>query len=128
MQHGVRRLKPGDTLYLRGGIYYESVYLTQSGTAQSPIVIAAYPGELPVLDGGLREFLKSPASSWEPVEDGAPDEYASAKTYDHAADRRTNFANTVDLRKSMNLLLTNPSTTKEVKEVIDATFKTLDSG
>jgi hypothetical protein len=89
MQHGVRQLKAGDTLYLRGGIYYESVYLTQSGTAQSPIVIAAYPGELPVLDGGLREFLESPSSSWIPVEGGAPDEYASTKTYVHAADRRT---------------------------------------
>lgn len=89
MQHGVRQLKPGDTLYLREGIYYETVYLTRSGMAESPIVIAAYPGELPVLDGGLREFLESPASSWEPVEDGAPDEYASTKTYVHAADRRT---------------------------------------
>ena len=89
LQHGVRRLKPGDTLYLRGGIYYEKVYLTRSGTADSPIVIAAYPGELPVLDGGLREFLESPATSWEPVEDGVPDEYASSKTYLDAADRRT---------------------------------------
>jgi hypothetical protein len=89
MQHAVRQLKPGDTLYLRGGIYYETVYLMRSGTAQSPIVIAAYPGELPILDGGLREFLESPSSSWIPVEDGALDEYVSTKTYVHAADRRT---------------------------------------
>jgi hypothetical protein len=89
IQHGARRLKPGDTLYLRAGIYYETVYLTRSGTAESPIVIAAYPGELPVVDGGLREFLESPASSWEPVKDGVPDEYTSAKTYPDAADRRT---------------------------------------
>ena len=33
IQHGVQRLKPGDTLYLRGGIYYEKVCLTRSGTA-----------------------------------------------------------------------------------------------
>jgi hypothetical protein len=25
MQHGVRKLEPSDTLYLRGGIYYETV-------------------------------------------------------------------------------------------------------
>jgi hypothetical protein len=89
MQHGLGCLKPGDTLYLHGGVYYETVYLTQSGTAESPIVIAAYPGELPVLDGGLREFLESPATSWEPVKDGAPGEYASTKKYPDAADRRT---------------------------------------
>lgn len=89
MQHGVRRLKPGDTLYLREGNYYETVYLTQSGAEDSPIVIAAYPGELPVLDGGLREFLDSPDTSWAPVKDGAADEYVSTKTYPEAADRQT---------------------------------------
>lgn len=88
MQHGVRQLKPGDTLYLRGGVYYEKVYLTQSGTAEAPITIAAYPRELPVLDGGLRAFLESPETSWEPLEDGAPGEYVSTKRYPEAADRR----------------------------------------
>ena len=88
IQHGVHQLKPGDTLYLRGGSYYEHVFLTRSGTAESPIVIAAYPGELPVLDGGLREFLESPADSWQPAKDGAPGEYVSARTYPHAADRK----------------------------------------
>ncbi len=89
MQYGVRQLKPGDTLYLREGIYYETVYLTQSGAEDSPIVIAAYPGELPVLDGGLREFLESPDTSWAPVKDGSPGEYVSTKTYSRAADRQT---------------------------------------
>ena len=89
MQHGVRRVKPGDTLYLREGIYYEAVYLTRSGTAESPITITAYPGELPVIDGGLREFLESPDTSWEPAKDGAPDEYVSTKTYPEFADRQT---------------------------------------
>ncbi len=88
MQHAVRQLEPGDTLYLRGGTYFETVYLTQSGTAESPIVIAAYPGELPVLNGGLREFLESPAESWQPAPEGAPGEYISTKTYPEANDRR----------------------------------------
>ena len=87
MQHAVRRLKPGDALYLRGGVYHETVFLTRSGTAEAPIVIAAYPNELPVLDGGLPEFLKSPAASWQPAKDGAPGEYVSTKTYPGAADR-----------------------------------------
>src|SRR5262245_38458915 len=58
VQHGAKRLKPGETLYLRGGTYYEKLHLTRSGTAEAPIVIASYPGELAVLDGGLREFFE----------------------------------------------------------------------
>ncbi len=89
VRHGLRRLKPGDTLYLRGGVYHEKVSLTRSGTADAPIVIASYPDELAVLDGGFREFLESPATSWEPFKGGAAGEYVSTKTYPHAADRRT---------------------------------------
>ncbi len=88
MQHGIRQLKPGETLYLRGGVYHENVFLTQSGTAEAPIVITAYPNELPVLDGGLPEFLKSPATSWIPVEGGASHEYVSTRRYPNAADRQ----------------------------------------
>ena len=40
VQHGANRLRPGDTLYLRGGAYYEKVRLTRSGTAAAPIVLA----------------------------------------------------------------------------------------
>jgi hypothetical protein len=88
VQHGVQRLRPGDTLYLRGGVYHEKAYLTRSGTPEAPIVIASYPGELAILDGGLKEFLESPATSWQPFQGGAPDEFVSTKTYPHAADRR----------------------------------------
>jgi hypothetical protein len=42
---------PGDTVYLRGGTYAESVSLSTSGTAASWITFRAYPGELPILDG-----------------------------------------------------------------------------
>lgn len=86
VQHGANRLRPGDTLLLRGGVYREKVFLTRSGTAAAPVVIAAYPGELPVLDGGLAEFHDSPATAWEPGT--TPGEYVSTKTYPHAADRR----------------------------------------
>lgn len=40
------RLQPGDTLYLRGGVYYEHITLSISGTATNPITIRSYPGEL----------------------------------------------------------------------------------
>jgi hypothetical protein len=88
VQFGVTRLKTGDTLYLRGGVYHEKVSLTRSGTPEAPIVIASFPGELAVLDGGLKEFLESPATSWEPHKGGAPDEYVSTKTYPRAIDRK----------------------------------------
>ncbi len=86
--YAVRQLEPGQTLYLRGGIYYERPALTRSGTVEFPITIANYPGELPIIDGGLREFAESPATSWQPLEGGAPDEYVSTKTFPEADLRR----------------------------------------
>jgi len=47
---GASSLGPGDTLYVRGGIYYEQVDVSASGTADNQITIAAYPGEQPVID------------------------------------------------------------------------------
>lgn len=88
VQHGVQRLKPGETLYLRGGIYYEKVSLTRSGTAAAPIVIASYPGESAVIDGGLREFFEAPQTSWQPLPDGAEGEYVSTKVYAKVDERR----------------------------------------
>jgi hypothetical protein len=84
LTHGLRQLKPGDTLYLRGGTYYEKVSLSKSGSEQSPITISAYPGELAVIDGGLREFLETPAACWEPFPSGAEGEFVSTKTFPHA--------------------------------------------
>jgi len=75
------RLKAGDTLYLRGGTYYENLYLSLEGKPDSPITIRSYPGELAVIDGGLREFFESPAKSWEPCPGGAPEEYRSVRRY-----------------------------------------------
>lgn len=48
---GISKLKAGDVLYVRGGIYVESVFVGQSGTKDQPITIEAYPGEEPVIDG-----------------------------------------------------------------------------
>ncbi len=54
----IRRLKPGDVLFLKGGIYHIRSALTPpssvSGTSEKPIIIESYPGELAVLDGGVR--------------------------------------------------------------------------
>lgn len=74
-------LKPGDTLYLRGGTYYECVTVTVRGTAEGPITVRSYPGELAVIDGGLREFYEAPAGAWEPVPGGADGEFRSTRAY-----------------------------------------------
>lgn len=88
LAHASRQLKPGDTLYLRGGTYYEKISLTQSGTEEAPITIRSYPGEMAVLDGAQREFFESPATSWEPFAGGTEGEYVSTKTYLQADDRQ----------------------------------------
>jgi hypothetical protein len=88
IQNGTKHLKPGETLYLRGGSYYEKVRLTRSGTAEAPIVIASYPGESAIIDGGLREFFESPETSWQPLNGGAGGEYVSTKVYADVDERR----------------------------------------
>lgn len=46
---------PGDTVYIRDGIYAEMVDLDISGTEANPIKIRTYPGENSIIDGGFRE-------------------------------------------------------------------------
>lgn len=91
LAHALRQLKPGDTLYLRGGTYHEKVALSRSGTAEKPITVAAHPGELVVIDGGLREFLDDPATAWAPFSGGAEGEFVSTRTYPRAADRKAPY-------------------------------------
>lgn len=44
-------VSPGDTVYIRAGIYIEAPRFAISGTESDPIKILAYPGETPVVDG-----------------------------------------------------------------------------
>lgn len=77
----IRKAGPGTTIYIRGGVYREPVYLAARGTAEAPITIQAWPGESVILDGGLAEFFDDPASAWEPVADGAQGEFRSARAH-----------------------------------------------
>ena len=48
------KLQAGDTLYVRGGAYYErNIRIDNSGAEGSPITITNYPGETPIVDGGF---------------------------------------------------------------------------
>lgn len=78
IRHAMQQVVAGNTLYLRGGTYYEHAYCAAAGTEEKPITIRSYPGELAVIDGGFRAFFEQPAEAWEPVDDGAPGEFRSA--------------------------------------------------
>lgn len=53
LQYAHDQAQPGDTIYLRGGVYYltEGIQLTNDGTSEAPITVSSYPGETAVLDG-----------------------------------------------------------------------------
>lgn len=60
---GIAALKPGDTLYLGGGIYRELVDVDVSGTPGALITIRNLPGASPVIDGGSIPTV----SGWSPL-------------------------------------------------------------
>lgn len=52
---GLSTLRPGDTLYLRGGTYVEDVSpKLQPGAEQARITVRSYPGEKPIIKGKVR--------------------------------------------------------------------------
>ena len=81
INHSLKQLKAGDTLYLREGTYFENVYCAVAGTEEKPITIRAFPREKVVIDGGLPEFQTSPAEMWEPNPKGGPGEFVSTRSY-----------------------------------------------
>ncbi|MES2923013.1 MAG: right-handed parallel beta-helix repeat-containing protein [Verrucomicrobiota bacterium] len=61
VQKAIAVAEPGDTIYLRGGIYPNSQTITiaNSGTAAARIKLWAYPGEKPVLDFSTQAYGSS---------------------------------------------------------------------
>jgi hypothetical protein len=95
IRHAITKLKAGDTLYLRGGTYYEQVVVTAKGTKTKPVTIRSYPGEIVVIDGGLREFFNQPAKAWEPVVGGAVGEFRSSRAHPQLVRAVGNFADSM---------------------------------
>jgi len=66
LSSGISKLQnPGDTLFLRGGIYYLSakVSISKIGSSTSRIGIMAYPGEKPILDFRAEPYGKEVTNS-----------------------------------------------------------------
>ncbi|MFH1922826.1 MAG: right-handed parallel beta-helix repeat-containing protein, partial [Planctomycetota bacterium] len=51
IQAGVHKLRPGDTLLVRGGTYRETVVFPRSGTAKKPITVRPYQDEKVIVSG-----------------------------------------------------------------------------
>jgi Protein of unknown function (DUF1565) len=95
IQHALTRIKAGDTLYLRGGVYHENVAIRVSGRNDAPITLRSYSGESAILDGGRSEFLATPAKAWQPFAGGGPGEYRSARAYPNLRNVIGSFADTM---------------------------------
>ncbi|MBM3981866.1 MAG: DUF1565 domain-containing protein [Planctomycetes bacterium] len=95
IKHALTQLKPGQTLYLHEGTYYENVYVALAGRPGAPITIRSVPGELAVIDGGLREFFDAPQDAWEPEPNGRPGEYRSKKAYPNRRDVLGSFGDSM---------------------------------
>ena len=49
--YSLSKVKHGDVIHVRGGIYSETLKITQSGKPNQPISLQAYQDEVPILDG-----------------------------------------------------------------------------
>lgn len=118
INHALLLLKAGDTLYLRGGVYYENVYCAVAGKKDAPITIRSYSGEQAIIDGGLREFFEKPAEAWVAEPKGGPGEFRSARAYKNIRDVVGIFGDshiglqtywhTIDLRADNELWIDDP--------------------
>jgi Pel9A-like, right handed beta helix region len=55
LQHAADSVRPGSTVYVRGGVYQQRLAVPTSGVPGRPIVFSAAPGERAVLDGSSLE-------------------------------------------------------------------------
>ncbi len=74
---GASLLKPGDTLFIKAGIYREIVTLSQSGTAADPITIAAFPAD----EGKVVINAAEPVKTW--TRCAGPDDCSGNPNWSH---------------------------------------------
>lgn len=119
INHALDQLKPGDTLYLRGGLFHENVYCAVAGKPDAPITIRSFPGEQAVIDGGIAEFQDAPATAWEPFAEGGEGEFRSTRAFKNIRDVVGIFGDsniglqtywhTADLRAKNELWIDDPA-------------------
>lgn len=78
LSYGLTRVRTGEQLILRGGIYYENVAIRVHGEKDQPIVIRSHPGETAIIDGSIREFFEAPERAWSSLRG---DEYISRRPH-----------------------------------------------
>ena len=93
--HAVKQLTAGDTLYLKGGVYYENVYAALHAKSDAPITIRSAPREQAIIDGSFRDFIENPADAWEPVADSKIGEYRSKRSYPNLRDVLGSFGDSM---------------------------------
>jgi hypothetical protein len=86
INYALTELSPGDTLYLRQGIYFENVTCRVVGTQKVPITIRACPGERVIIDGSITAFQTHAQEAWKKCLDGVSDEYVSVKPHRNIRD------------------------------------------
>jgi parallel beta-helix repeat protein len=59
IQYAVGRIDSGDTIYLRGGTYAESIVISSSGAAGAPKTLSNYPGETVTINGSGHMALRT---------------------------------------------------------------------
>jgi len=96
---GVSVLQAGDILYLRHGIYVESVNIVnKQSTPAAPIVIRSYLGEHAYIDWSLPQFRSLNNNSWRLASlddpNAHPDEYISMETFTQDPVNRGAFLDT----------------------------------
>jgi parallel beta-helix repeat protein len=64
IQYAVDRAKPGTTIFLRGGLYSESIHITNAGKEGKPIQLSAYNDESVTIDGGQLITITGDAEYW----------------------------------------------------------------
>lgn len=63
IQHALDTAVAGDIILVREGVYHETISFNTAGSADAPIVLAAYPNERPVIDG-MYQLPPVPPSGW----------------------------------------------------------------
>jgi hypothetical protein len=68
IQSAIDAASPGDTVEIRGGVYFEHVILTKGGQPDKPLTVQAAPNELVLINAGRRlDFSWKPAPGLDDV-------------------------------------------------------------